>query len=238
MGPQDEDRFAKAMMIMGEVFQKMPGDSLFEVYFRALQDMDIGTFEDACLSLINTRRVTGTFPLVAEIREAVSGGESGKVLAATTAWDKLMYAIEAHCPYDSVQFDDPIIFHIVRQWGGWPTMGDWPAEETKWKQKEFEKLYLTYAANKHLPAPDGHLVGLTEKGNRAHWPEFVPKPVLISGTTGAFKSLPFFPSPERKRLMSQEDVKDRIECDTQKLIEGVTRQIGGHSKKEGQHDPK
>lgn len=188
MKSEDFTRFATAIAVMGECFQKEPSESMSDMYWRVLQDMPIETFEAACLTLVNTRKITGTFPLVAEIRDAAGGGASAMALRVVTAWDKFMYALHRHAPYDSIRFDDRIINHIVRQWGGWTEMGDWPAEETKWKRKEFVQLYEAYAANPALPDSDGHLVGLTEAHNRDKAPEFVPQPFLISGTTGNFKS--------------------------------------------------
>ena len=197
MDEKDRKRFGQAMVLMAECFQKEPSKMLVQGYWKILQDMPIETFEAACLMLVNTRKITGTFPMVAEIREAAGGGASAQALRIVTAWDKFIYAIARHAPYDSVQFDDPIIYHIVRQWGGWTEMGDWPVAENKWKRKEFEKLYEAYAASNTLPQPDGHLIGLTEAENQASFPEFVPKPIMITGKTGSFKSLPWQPQPKR-----------------------------------------
>ena len=117
MENRDKPRFATAMGVMGECFQKEPSESISEVYWRVLQDMPIETFEAACLTLVNTRKITGTFPLVAEIRDAAGGGASAMALRVVTAWDKFMYALHHHAPYDSIQFDDRIIDHIVRPMG-------------------------------------------------------------------------------------------------------------------------
>jgi hypothetical protein len=188
MDEKDRKRFGQGMVLMAECFQKEPSKLLVQSYWQILQDMPIETFEKACLVLVNTRKITGTFPMVAEIRDAAGGGPEAQTLRAVVAWDKFLYALHRHAPYDSVKFDDPVITHIVRQWGGWTEMGDWPVEETKWKRKEFERLYEAYSASDTLPEPDGHLVGLTEAHNRDKAPDFVPKPFQISGTTGKFKA--------------------------------------------------
>lgn len=206
MNPEDRLRFGQSMGIMAVAFQKTPDKPFSDTYWRILQDMTIEDFEAACLTLVNTRKITGTFPLIAEIREAAGASD----LRVITAWDKLMYAIENHAPYDSVQFDDPVINHIVRQWGGWTAMGEWPAEETKWKKKEFEKLYEAYS-KAPLPEQTGHLVGLTEAENRTHFPEFVPKPILITGSTGNFKSLEFEPVEAEKLKSLRELIRPMLE---------------------------
>jgi hypothetical protein len=196
MKPENKKRFALAMGVMGQAFQKVPSDPLVEIYWKVLQDMSIETFEAATQRIINTRIITGTFPLVAEIRDATKEGKESRQLAALTAWDKLVYGIHNHAPYDSVIFDDPIIYHIVRAWGGWVDMGDWPEEETKWKRKEFIELYLAYSGG-NMPDPESHLIGLSEYENRAKFPEFVPKPFLIGGTPGRIKSIPYTQEEQR-----------------------------------------
>ena len=181
------------LVILAEAFGLSFNDARMEIYAECLADLPIDKIKFGIVRLIKTRSFAGNLPTVAEIREAATGGAGAIALRIVTAWDKFMYALNRHAPYDSVQFDDPIICHIVRQWGGWTEMGDWPASETKWKRKEFEKLYEAYAVSDNLPEPDQHLIGLTEANNRALYPEFVPKPILITGETGRFLSLPYEP---------------------------------------------
>jgi hypothetical protein len=202
MKDEDLKRFVVVMGVMGESFQKEPSEALSSIYWRTLQDMPIETFEAACMTLLNTRKITGTFPMVAEIREAAAGGPQSKAVRAAIAWDKLRFAIATECPYNSVAFDDPIIYHIVRAWGGWTEMGSWLEEDNHWKRKEFVQLYEAYAANEHLPDPDHHLVGLTEAHNRELYPDYVPKIVMIGGSTGQFTAIPF-EAQEQKRLVGE-----------------------------------
>jgi hypothetical protein len=179
MKPEDAERFGIAMGIMGEAFQKTPSDSLAEIYFKLLQDLSIESFEQACLTLINTRKITGTFPLVAEIREAVAGAGQSLETRAALAWDVALKAMHDHGSYQSPSFADPIISRIIIAWGGWIEFGNWQAEETKWKRKEFIELYRAYSAQPGQPAPPDHLIGIAEGHNRDHFPEFVPEPVQI-----------------------------------------------------------
>ena len=138
---EDKKRFVQAMAIMAEAFQKSPSKALSDIYWRVLGDMGIGDFEKACLNLINTRKITGTFPLVAEIRDAsVAGSVDSKI---TAAWKKLMYAYENVGPYLPVAFDDPVITKIIEDWGGWAR---WAHSEiiVKETRRDFEKLYRSY----------------------------------------------------------------------------------------------
>lgn len=137
MRKTEKERFIKAMALMAEAFQKKPTKPMTELYWRILKDMDISTFERACLYIINNRTITGTFPLISEIRAAVT--LSPDALAAL-AWEKFWYALKNHCPYDSVIFDDPVIPRIIRSWGDWTDMGDWPEKETTFRRQEFMRL--------------------------------------------------------------------------------------------------
>lgn len=197
MNPSNKRKFAEAMGIMGEAFQKRPSDTLTDVYWRVLQDMPIETFERACLTLINTRTITGTFPMVAEIREAANGKEDieGRI---TTAWDKLMFAVERHGPYETIIFDDAVIHQILKSWGGWIK---WASEITndqlKWARKDFAALYKSYATMP-LPAPEP-MEGITENDNRNRgYLEHIPSPIYITGQVGAFKSLPYQEQQQKK----------------------------------------
>lgn len=193
MGPDDKQLFGIAMGIMAEAFQKRPSDTMTEIYWKILQDMIIEDFERASLSIINTRKITGTFPLVAEIREAANTLMPLDTRAAL-AWDKFIYALRHHHPYDSVAFDDPIIAHIILVWGDWPSMGEWPENKTQWWRREFMMLYQAYAKSNTLPEAPPYLVGLHEYENsRTGWLDFIPKPVLISGEHGQIKVRPLGP---------------------------------------------
>jgi len=181
MRSEDAERFGIAMGIMGEAFQKTPSESLAEIYLKLLADMSIDDFEQACLTLINTRKITGTFPLVAEIREAAANGGIPLETRAALAWDTALTALHDHGPYQSPSFADPIITRIIIAWGGWADFGLWPAEETKWKRKEFMQLYAAYVSDHQAPAVPDHLIGIAEGNNRDHFPEFVPAPIQIGG---------------------------------------------------------
>lgn len=190
MGPGDKQRFGIAMGIMAEAFQKKPSQALTEIYWKVLQDLSIDEFEQAALKVINTRQITGTFPMVAEIREAALEVVPLDTRAAL-AWEQFLYALRHHCPYDSVAFDDPIISQIIRAWGDWPAMGDWQEDKTQWWRREFMTLYRAYAQAPDLPQVPVYWVGLIEHQNsRAGYLEFIPRLVMIARRSGQIKALP------------------------------------------------
>jgi hypothetical protein len=149
MQNNDRPEFAKLMKVLGETFgNTVPSKEKMEIYFRALSDMPIEKIDEAVLNLVNTRTITSTFPVPAEIRNAV-GGKSEDL--ALLALDKAEKAVEKHGTYSSVVFDDPIIHMVIGSMGGWPafcspaTHGD--EREWHWIQKDFCRLYQVFAKN-------------------------------------------------------------------------------------------
>ena len=109
---------------------------------------------------------------------------------ALMAWNEAKAAIHDVGNYQSVTFADPIIMQIIRTWGGWEKWGDWPTEETKWKEKDFIHQYKVYAKSPDsLPDQPTHLIGSAEAHNQHHFPDFVPEPVQIGGKVDEKKRL-------------------------------------------------
>jgi len=203
MTDADAERFDAGMRALGETFQKEPTAFQQEIYFQTLQDLTVEQFEKACIQIIKTRTITGTFPLVAEIREAVKGGEESVEARIAIAWDMLMYAVERHGHYDSVRFDDPIIHTILKSWGGWlQWSGTVTNDELKWARKDFEKLYRAYATLE--VRPDNYCIGAIEHENGlAGFSEFSGPVIAISGKPGAFETRPL------PRLEPPQQLEDR-----------------------------
>jgi hypothetical protein len=167
------------LVILAEAFGLSVTDARMEIYADMLSDLPIEKLRAGIVHIIKTRTFAGNLPTVAEIREAVIGDGQPIETRAALAWDTALSAIHDHGPYQSPSFTDHIITRIVIAWGGWADFGLWPAEETKWKRKEFMQLYAAYAADTHPPEVPDHLIGISEGVNRDHFPEFVPQPVRI-----------------------------------------------------------
>lgn len=200
MKPEDRERFAMAMAIMGEAFQKKPSDTMTEVYWRALVGLSVEAFERASLNLINTRKITGTFPLVAEIREAAQNTTESLETRIAIAWDMLIYALKSHGTDETIIFDDPLIHYILKSWGGWQEWGNSIlTKELKWARKDFEALYRAYSQTKLGPPPP--CIGFHEHNNRIRgYDAFIPEPIYITGKPGNFRGLPRPKSSETKQI--------------------------------------
>ena len=187
------------LVILAEAFGLSISEARMKIYADMLADLPIDKIRAAIVHLIKNRVFAGNLPTVAEIRE-VAEDKIPLESQVAIAWDKLIYAIQNHCPYDSVKFDDPIISHIVYLWGGWADLEDWKEHERPHRRREFGKLYEAYAKSGNLPAAPDHHVGLTEYENtKSGYVEFIPAPVLISWDKqeGRVKALPYKMAPER-----------------------------------------
>ena len=70
--------------------------------------------------------------------------------------------------YQSVKFNPPIIHGIIETMGGWIKLaGDMKADDEKWKQREFERLYDILSRNPPDKYPE-YLPGVCEVQNAAN----------------------------------------------------------------------
>jgi hypothetical protein len=167
------------LVILAEAYGLSLSDARMDIYAEMLADLPLDKLRAGVVHIIKTRTFAGNLPTVAEIREAVNGDGQPIETRAALAWDKAIKAIHDFGPYQSPAFDDPLITRIIIAWGGWIDFGAWPAEETKWKRKEFIQLYSAYDAGSESPAQPDHLIGIAEGNNQDRFPEFVPEPVQI-----------------------------------------------------------
>lgn len=167
------------LVILSEAYGLSINDARLEIYAEMLSDLPIEKIRVGIVHIIKTRTFAGNLPTVAEIREAANSNGVPLETRAALAWDMALTAIHKHGPYQSPSFSDPIITRIVIAWGGWTDFGLWPADETKWKRKEFMQLYAAYAADTRPPTVPDHLIGIAEGHNQDRFPEFLPEPVRI-----------------------------------------------------------
>jgi hypothetical protein len=163
MHKTDMRMFAALMAALSEVFDsgREVSKVKMDIYYESLKEFDVKTLEVAVKRIIKGR-VYASFPKPAEIIQEITGTVENQ---ATLAWVKVLTAVKRHGNYMSVRFDDPVIHSVINSMGGWIQLGNMKVDETVWKQKEFEKLYLTIAprGGKHPT----YLPGIFETDNGA-----------------------------------------------------------------------
>lgn len=177
---KDEIKFKEYMLTLGELFDKTITGMINSLYWETLEPFSDAECERAFKEVILKAKF---FPKPADLLESLKGTNQDQ---SAEAWIKLVNGIRSKGPYCSVKFDDPVIHAVIEFMGGWPSTGDWLAEEMKWKQKEFERLYGIMGKNKSFPK---YLPGLNELANRRNGYEAQEEIALV----GSFE-------PQRLRI--------------------------------------
>ena len=162
MKKQDKTRFAKVMAVLAEIFDQgqEPSEFKIELYFQALAEYEIKVIERAAAAITKTR-VYPAFPKPGEIIQEIQGTASNQ---ATMAWLDVLSTVKRIGNYQSVKFSDPVIHGVIEAMGGWIRLaGEMTADEEKWKQKEFERLYEILS--KYSRSFSSYLPGLCEIQN-------------------------------------------------------------------------
>ena len=144
MDNSDLKAFEKIMTSLNELYgdpSKQTSDLKMELYFNALKDLSIEQLNDAVNILCQTKTMR-TWPLPAEIRQAVEGNPQDK---AQLAFDKLLLAVRSIGPYQTVIFDDPAIHAYIMSYGGWAEICDKTTEDWKYMRNDFVRGYSGYS---------------------------------------------------------------------------------------------
>lgn len=128
-----------------------------KLYWEAFKDWSVEQFQKACANILQTKKIS-TFPLPAELKEAIYDNES----EALNAW---LLARSKPDAYMTPKFSDKIIYFVIDALGGWIRFCHTPSEELKWLQKDFLRLY-PLLKNKSDKVPE--LLGIHEQTNLAN----------------------------------------------------------------------
>jgi len=179
MQQRDELKFAELMAVLAEVFDggTSPSKAKMEIYFQALKQYKIDTLKGAVERMVTTR-IFPSFPKPGEIVQEIEGTKGD---GALVAWVEVVRAIRTVGSWKSVRFGDPTIHAVIEFMGGWPATGDWLEDELKWKQKEFERLYVVM---KNRGKTIKYLPGICETQNEANGYPGLDKPIAIGEDDG------------------------------------------------------
>jgi hypothetical protein len=162
--------FGEFMMALSEIHGKVITALLNSLYWKTLEPFTDQECEAAFKELIFSSKF---FPKPVDFLEILKGNKEDQ---AGRAWIKVIEAVRRIGNYESVKFDDPVIHSIFKFWGGWGVTADWRECDMKFKQKEFEKLYILMASGKKHPT---YLPGYTEIKNDADGYHLQPEIIKI-----------------------------------------------------------
>lgn len=154
--------FEQIMTSLNELFGdagKKVSHLKMDLYYNALKDLSIEQLNDAVNILCQTKTIK-TWPLPAEIRQAVEGNPQDK---AQVAFDKLITAVRSIGPYQTVIFDDPAIHAFVQSYGGWEEICDKTVDDWKYMRNEFVRGYTGFCRVNGVPL---QLTGIHDAVNR------------------------------------------------------------------------
>lgn len=147
---KNDIKFKEYMTLLGEIHGKEITLALKDLYWKMLKPFSDEQCERAFEALIMSARF---FPKPVDFIEQICGKQGDQ---GTAAWVTVIKAVSRVGNYRSVRFTDPVIHGVIEVMGGWPEFCMMQADDVKWKQKEFERLYQVMQANggkfpDHLP---------------------------------------------------------------------------------------
>ena len=135
-------------------------------------------------------------PKPADVVRRIQGGNGSR---AAKAWAKVMHAIRTVGGWPSVVFDDPLIHACISDMGGWIKLCEMKEADAPFRAKDFDRLYMGYRQQEHVPAYPPHFPGRAEIENRQNG--FPPDPPLLLGDQTAAR-LTHDGGSERPRLLA------------------------------------
>jgi hypothetical protein len=174
-GMKDEAKFKEYLTALCEIHDKKISPLLVSLYWKVLEQFTDEQCIRAFKALIYETRY---FPKPVEFIEAIRGKNGDR---ATAAWIEVLETVKRVGHYQSVRFSDPVIHAAIESMGGWVRVaGDMKADDEKWKQKEFERLYDVMSRNPRDKMPE-YLPGLCEIQNATNGYDHKADVVMIGG---------------------------------------------------------
>lgn len=193
MKPNELEKFQGLIAALATCFGREADEPLYAGFKLGLHDLSLAEISRAVSKAISTCKF---MPTVAELRELA--GVLSPEVRAVKAWDSFERA--SRNPYQSVDFDDPVINATVRNIGGWQFVCsiDDRKEFDVFLRKRFESVYVALYKSGVSSEQCEPLVGLFDSANALSGYE-VRQPVRIE-TGMAPPSVRISQSPRREPL--------------------------------------
>ena len=155
----DEEQAAvdAAWLALCELHGKTMTVGLSAMYMRILHDF--AAFE-AVRAIEYAIQTSKWFPKPSELLDTLRGSREE---AALRAWLILEKTIQQVGTWRSVLFEDPRMCAVIKFFGGWEQVGNWPIKEMDYRRGEFIKAYAGF----DNPPPSTMLPGAGERAAMA-----------------------------------------------------------------------
>lgn len=143
MTQADSAPLLERLIGLSEVFRTPLSPAAQQLYFEALQDLDVAPVLAALSTLARTARF---FPKPADIRQLVEGDAEARIEQAWLTWRAAARRIGSYRP---VVTDDPALAEtLIAVFGGWVQACGAEFSPEMWasKRKEFSRTYSVFAA--------------------------------------------------------------------------------------------
>lgn len=200
MTDQDRDRFEVMLLGLAEIFDKQLSEGQINLYYLALEDMDI---EDVMQAGNILARSVKFFPKPVEFRESMAINTDDLAAIAYGRFFKALIRTDHH---KTLIFDDPIIHAVVENLGGWneELYNKWATIETEvWLRKDFERLYQTYAKSGVPSNTPERLIGAYELHNEGRWDWATGQPVLVGSKESPVLQKALADYNEKKKALTE-----------------------------------
>lgn len=186
MTHDDYEQFDLILQGVAELYGKRLTDFAIEIYWRALQHLDIAVFREAMQRHVTSPDNGQFMPRPADIIRMTQGSSQDKALQA---WHKVDRAVRTVGVHRSVVFDDALIHRAVAEMGGWIALGSKTEDDWPFVAREFEQRYRAFASRQEHPDYPPVMIGISEANNNRKGHNSEP-PALI-GDAGAAKAVMF-----------------------------------------------
>lgn len=192
-----QEQFDEIVHFLEGAYGSELGGKQRDAWWLLLRDEDGGQILRAAVEHARSERARYGMPKPGELIRGHSV-QARALLALDTA-------VRAADAWETVEFEDGTIHHVIHSLGGWSRWCEivrWmPEHDFSFIKRDFERVYCAFAAQRPKEIP--RLIGEFEKHNSQHeeWKKHTPPPALIACEySPSDRNMRALPEPEEKLL--------------------------------------
>lgn len=215
MRDDDAGPFTAALIAAGENWNETLSEIRIASYFETLKRFEIEPIKAALARAFQTCTY---FPKPAELIAILEGTPEDR---AALAWARAERALARYGPYQSLDFQDPVLHRLIRHYGGWEAFAHLlrlPDRERGFQRTEFLALHAIFA---DTPEEAPTEVGVHWSGKTFVLGPGPNVPVLSDRAALPPATRPALPSPEDLDLSPPDAARAAFEAIKAKLMGSV-----------------